>query len=395
MTDETPQPEPVPPPIAPLWQRREAWIALIVLMAVVILCFFLLGRSREGGKSGPTIPTVAVAKVDREDLFKEVPLYAEFRPYLEVELHAKVSGYLQTINVDFGDKVKAGELLAVLEIPELMDELHAAVAAEQRAEADYTNAHLVYTRLVGVNREHPNLVAQQDIDTAEAKDSVAAAAVAAAKADVEKYQTLFGYTQITAPFDGVITHRYADPGALIQAGTASDTQAKPLVRLSDNYRLRLDFPVSVEFVKDIRVGDPVAVKVESLGGKKFTGAITRFTREVNDETRKMNTEIEVANPNLELTPGMYATVVLEVERRPHALSIPIEAISLGAGGTVYVVNSDQEIEERTVALGLETATRCEITSGLKEGDRVMIGSRSQVHVGGKVEPKPWQAMPME
>ena len=391
MTDKAPQPQPEPvlPPLPSLWQRRETWIAVTVLMAIVILCFFLLGRGREGGKSGTTIPTVAVAKVDREDLYKEVPLYAEFRPYLEVELHAKVSGYLQRINVDFGDKVKAGELLAVLEIPELMDELHAAVAAEQRAEADFTNADLVYTRLVGVNREHANLVAQQDIDTAQAKDSVAAAAVAAAKADVEKYQTLFGYTQITAPFDGVITHRYADPGALIQAGTASDTQAKPLVRLSDNYRLRLDFPVSVEFVKDIQVGDPVEVKVESLGGKTFTGAISRFTREVNDETRKMNTEIEVANPNLELTPGMYATVVLKVQRRAQALSVPIEAVSLGAGGTVYMVNSDQQIEERSVALGLETATRCEITSGLKEGDLVMIGSRSQVHVGQKVEPKPW------
>jgi RND family efflux transporter MFP subunit len=362
---------------------------MAALMAIVILCFFLLGRSREGGKAGPTIPTVAVAKVDREDLYKEVPLYAEFRPYLEVELHAKVSGYLQTINVDFGDKVKAGQLLATLEIPELKDELDAAVAAEQRAEADYTNAHLVYTRLVGVNQEHANLVAQQDIDTAQAKDSVATAAVAAAKADVEKYQTLFGYTQITAPFDGVITHRYADPGALIQAGTASDTQARPLVRLSDNYRLRLDFPVSVEFVKDIQAGDPVEVKVDSLGGKTFAGAITRFTREVNDETRKMNTEIEVANPNLELTPGMYATVVLKVQRRAQALSVPIEAVSLGAGGTVYMVNSDQQIEERSVALGLETATRCEITSGLKEGDLVMIGSRSQVHVGQKVEPKPW------
>jgi RND family efflux transporter MFP subunit len=286
-----------------------------VALAIMIVLWWLYRPVQEGGKAGTTIPTVAVAKVDREDLYKEVPLYAEFRPYLEVELHAKVSGYLQTINVDFGDKVKAGQLLATLEIPELKDELNSAIAAEQRAEADYTNAHLVYTRLVGVNQEHANLVAQQDIDTAQAKDSVAIAAVAAAKADVEKYQTLFGYTQITAPFDGVITHRYADPGALIQAGTASDTQARPLVRLSDNYRLRLDFPVSVEFVKDIQVGDPVEVKVESLGGKKFTGAISRFTREVNDETRKMNTEIEVANPNLELTPGMYATVVLKVERR--------------------------------------------------------------------------------
>jgi RND family efflux transporter MFP subunit len=294
------------------------------------------------------------------------------------------------MNVDFGDKVKAGQLLATLEVPELKDELDSARAAQKRAEADYKNAHLVYTRLAGVNNEHSNLVAQQDIDTAEAKDSVADAALASAKADVEKYQTLVGYTQITAPFDGVVTKRYADPGALIQAGTASDTQAKPLVRVSDNYRLRLDFPVSVAYVKDVHQGDKVEVRVQSLDNKPFTGEVSRFTGKVNQDTRTMITEIEVPNPDLELVPGMYAAVVFKVEKRTHALTIPIEAASIGESTTVCVVNGSQQIEERTVTLGLETASRCEVTSGLKEGDLVMIGGRSSVHAGEKVETKPWQ-----
>src|SRR5208283_2177990 len=174
------------------------------------------------------VPTVAVAKVCREDLYKKITIPAEFRPYEDVELHAKVSGYVDQMNVDFGDKVKAGQLLATLEVPELQDELHNAIATEQKAEADYTNANLIYMRLTAVNRDHPNLVAQQDLDTAEANDHTTAAAIAAAKADREKYQTLVAYTKITAPFDGVITHRYADPGSLIQAGTASDTQSMPL-----------------------------------------------------------------------------------------------------------------------------------------------------------------------
>ncbi len=203
------------------------------------------------------------------------------------------------MNVDFGDKVKAGQLMATLEVPELQDELDNARATEQKAEADYTNAHLIYTRLKSVNKDHPNLVAEQDLDTAEANDLAAAAAIAAAKADVEKYQTLIGYTQITAPFDGVVTHRYADPGTLIQAGTSSDTQALPLVRVSDNYRLRLDFPVTVDYVKDIRLGDPVAVRVDSLDGKTFTGKISRFTDDVDENTRTMTTEIEVPNPGFE------------------------------------------------------------------------------------------------
>ena len=118
-----------------------------------------------------------------------------------------------------------------------------------------------------MNKEHPNLVAQQDLDTAEAKDRSTFAAIAATKADVEKFQTLCAYTNITAPFDGVITKRYADPGALIQAGTASDTQSMPLVRVSDNYLLRLDFPVDLPYVKDVHVGDAVDVQVDSWAGK--------------------------------------------------------------------------------------------------------------------------------
>ncbi len=332
-------------------------------------------------------PTAGVAKVTREDLYKEVTISAEFRPYEEVELHAKVSGYVSKMNVDFGDKVKAGQLMATLEVPELQDELVNARATEQKAEADYTNAHLIYTRLQSVNKDHPNLVAQQDLDTAEANELTTAAAIAAAKANVEKFQTMVSYTKITAPFDGVVTHRYADPGTLIQAGTSSDTQALPLVRVSDNYRLRLDFPVTVDYVKDVQLGDSVAVRVDSLNGKTFTGTISRFTHDVDDNTRTMITEIEVPNPNLELMPGMYATVVLKVEKRLQVLAVSTEAVAGGKTPTVYVVNQDHQIEERAVKLGLETPDKYEVLSGLNEGDLVVIGNRAGFQVGQKVEPK--------
>ena len=332
-------------------------------------------------------PTAGVAKVTREDLYKEVTIAAEFRPYVEVALHAKVSGYVRKMNVDFGDQVKAGQLMATLEVPELQAELDNAQATGQKAQADYTNAHLIYTRLQSVNKDHPNLVAQQDLDTAEANELTTAAAIAAAKANVEKYQTMVSYTQITAPFDGVVTHRYADPGTLIQAGTSSDTQALPLVRVSDNYRLRLDFPVTVDYVKDVQLGDSVEVRVDSLNGKTFTGTISRFTHEVDDNTRTMITEIEVPNPNLELMPGMYATVVLKVEKHLQALAVPTEAVAGEKTPTVYVVNQVNQIEERSVKLGLETADKYEILSGLHEGDLVVIGNRSGFQAGQKVEPK--------
>jgi RND family efflux transporter MFP subunit len=334
-----------------------------------------------------SLPTAGVAKVTREDLSKAVTISAEFRPYEEVELHAKVSGYVSKMNVDFGDTVKAGQLMATLEVPELRDELENAKAAEQKAEADYANAHLIYNRLQSVNKDHPNLVAQQDLDTAQDNELTAAAAIAAAKAEVEKYQTLVSYTQITAPFAGVVTRRYADPGTLIQAGTSSDTQALPLVRVSDNYRLRLDFPVTVDYVKDVHLGAEVQVQVDSLNGKTFSGKIARFTHDVNDDTRTMTTEIEVPNQNLALMPGMYATVILKVENRPQALAVPIEAVSGGKTPTVYVVNQDNQIEARPVKLGLETPDDYEVLSGLHEGDLVVIGNLAGFQAGQKVEPK--------
>ena len=335
----------------------------------------------------PHLPVVAMARVGREDLFNEVTIPAEFKPYAQVELHAKVSGYVEQMNVDIGERVKAGQLLAKLEVPELKDELDHALASLRRAEADYADAHLAYTRLLAVDKAHPNLVAQQELDSAQAKDRTTEAAIAGAKADVERYQTMVGYTRITAPFDGVVTYRYADPGTLIQAGTASATQSLPLVRVSDNYKLRLDFPVSVAYVKEVQVGDTVSIRVQSLGEQELTGTILRFAYKVDDETRTMVTEIEVPNKDLKLMPGMYAQVVLKVDRRPQALTIPTDAVSAGKKSTVYVLNADQALEERAVTLGLETPTRYEVKAGLKEGDLVLVGNRSTINPGEKVEAK--------
>jgi RND family efflux transporter MFP subunit len=342
----------------------------------------------------PATPVVPVAAVIRTNLSKQVPIPGEFRPYTEVELHAKVSGYLAKMNVDFGDRVQSNQLLAVIEVPELQDQLNNALADEQRAEADYTNAHLAYTRLVAVNRQHPNLVAQQDIDAATAKDLAGKAAIAAAKAEAGRYETLVSYTQITAPFKGVITHRYLDPGALVEAGTASGG-AGPLLRLSDNYHLRLDFPVSVEYIKDVKIGDAVQVRVDSLNGRVITGKIARASDRANFDTRTMMTELEVDNPDLKLVPGMYASVFFEAERRTNVLAIPIQAVPPGQTSSVLVVNTQNEIEERPVTLGLETPFHYEVVTGLKEGDKVVIGNRSALRPGEKVEPKAWQAEAME
>jgi RND family efflux transporter MFP subunit len=369
----------------------------LIAVALIVVSSLLLSRFwKHPANASPaeavSIPSVAVAKADREDLFKEITIPAEFRPYTDVDVHAKVSGYVKQMRVDIGDRVKAGELLAELEVPELKDELDQAIAARNRADAEYRDAHLAYTRLLAVNKTHPNLIAQQDLDTAEAKDAAAQGALGAAKADVGKYQTLFGYTRITAPFPGVVTKRYADPGALIQAGTTSQTQSMPLVRVSDNTLLRLDFPVSVDYVTSIRVDAPIKVSVDSLGGRTFEGKIKRFTEKIDDSTRTMIAEMEVPNPKLDLVPGMYATVSLRVDERPHALAIPVEAAAAGSK-SVLVVNASDRLEQRPVKLGLETPSRYEVLSGLKEGDLVMMGNPAQLAVGQRVDPQVQNAAP--
>jgi RND family efflux transporter MFP subunit len=151
--------------------------------------------------------------------------------------------------------------------------------------------------------------------------------------------------------------------------------------------LRLDFYPSVDYVKDIHLEDTIDVQVQSLGNKTFQGKIKRFSDKVTLATRTMMTELEVLNPTLEIVPGMYAIVVLKLQKRPHVLTIPTQAVSGEAKSTVYVVNAQHEIEERAVTLGLETPDRYEVVSGLREGDLVMIGSRTGVQPGQKVTPK--------
>lgn len=368
--------------------RKGTAILFVGIVAVVLIGLAIWkGAGHSTAEKAQPAVVVGVVKVVRADLYNEVPLPAEFRPYVEVDLHAKVAGYVDKMNVDFGDHVKAGQLLATLEVPELRDQLHNAMAMQQKAEADYTNADLGYQRLKTVSEKNPTLVAQQDIDDAFAKKSAADAAIAAAKADVERYQTLMNYTRITAPFDGVVTHRYADPGALIQSGTSSDTQSLPLFRVSDNYHLRLDFPVSVDYVKDIHLGDKVEVRVDSLDGKSFEGTVSRFTDRVNMDTRTMIVEVEVPNPKLEIVPGMYAEVHFKYHQQQNVLAVPVQCVAGDKQRSVYVINQNSEIEPRNVTVGLETPDRCEISAGLKEGELVMIGNRALVQPGEKVETK--------
>jgi RND family efflux transporter MFP subunit len=273
----------------------------------------------------------------------------------------------------------------------------------QRAQSAHSIAHLSYERLKGVVEKKPGLVAQQDIDDAQSKDLVAEAQVNAAKsardaaqeqvrvnqADVQKIHTLMDYTRVTAPFAGVVTKRFADKGSMIQAGISSNTQAMPVVRLSENSLLRLILPVPESAVPTVHVGQPVDVRVKTLN-RSFPGKVVRFANKLSLDTRTMDTEVDVPNPNLVLIPGMYAEVNLTLSRRNGVLAIPVMSVdvdSTGNTGRVMVVTPNNRVEVRKVELGLETANNVEVRAGLNEGDLVVLSGRSGLQAGQEVKPK--------
>jgi RND family efflux transporter MFP subunit len=369
------------------------------------------------------IPATAVAKAVKRDLSQTVILSAEFKPFQEIDVMAKVAGYVKNINVDAGDRVKQGQLLAVLEIPEMTSDIARAEASLQRAKAEVARGHdelqraqavhemnhLAYERLESVLKSKPGLVAQQEIDEAHSRDLQSEAQIAGARsavlsveeqvrvaeAEQAKIKTMFEYTRVTAPFAGVVTKRFANTGSMIQAGTSSTTQTMPLVRLSQNALLRLILPVPESQVPSIKIGKSVTVSVPTLR-RNFTGRIARFSDSLQLTTRTMDTEVDVPNPDLIIVPGMFAEVTLPLSQSFNVLAVPTAAISgTEEKRTVLLVNKSNQIEERPVVLGIETADSAEIKSGLEVGDLVVVGSKSQLKPGQKVIPKIVEMSPIK
>ena len=196
---------------------------------------------------------------------------------------------------------------------------------------------------------------------------------------VSRAQTMRDYTKVVAPFSGMVTKRYADTGAMIQAGTASQSQAMPVVRLI--------LPVPESIVSRIQVGRPVQIRVPALT-KTIEGRVARFAGSVNAQTRTMETEVDVPNPGRKLTPGMYAEAVITLDRADDGAVVPVQSVAVqGGSATVMVVTPAKVIEQRTVKVGLESAEFVQIASGLREGELVVVGNRSQLKAGQSVQPK--------
>jgi len=400
------------------WMVAAALV--IVAIAVVWIWSSRGGSEAEGGEaaSGATAEGVvpaAVTRVTRRDLGSTLTISGAFKPFQDVDVHAKVAGYIRAIYVDVGTHVKTGQTLAVLEVPELAAQLsgtEAAVqtAAEQirRAQGDLTRAqssqaavHSAYARLKQAADSQAGLVAQQEVDDSQAKDLAGAAQVQSAEAELsaakhqmesaqanqKEYAALSAYTHITAPFDGVITNRYEDTGALVAAGTANSTQSTPVVRLAQISVLRLVLPIPESIAAQIHLGQSIKVHVQALN-QDYVGKVSRFADALNQQTRTMETEVDFQNKDGKLLPGMYVQAEVSHDEKKNVLTVPVEAArQRGDSGTVLVINTQNVVEEKHVKLGESDGTRIEIVSGLNEGERVIVGHLGEYRPGQKVQPK--------
>jgi RND family efflux transporter MFP subunit len=399
--------------------KTKLWIGLAVA-AVVVGIAWRVGKfpsEADGARltARQDVVPAAVVLVQRGKLENSLTIAGAFKPFQDVDLHAKVAGFIHSIYVDVGDHVKEGQLIAVLEIPELAAELTGADASVrrsqeeirraegevQRAESAHAAAHAACQRLEQAAATRPGIVAQQEIDDAHAKDLEGEAQMASARAALssarqqlemaqanqKQYAALSNYSRITAPFAGVITARYADTGALIAAGTSSSAQSMAVVHLSQISKLRLVLPIPESVAAQIRLGDPVKARVQALN-QDIVGKVSRFADSLDSQTRTMQTEIDFDNRDGKLIPGMFAETTLSLSAKAGALLVPLEAVRRnGDDATVLAVNAQDIVEERHVKLGLEGNSLVEVLSGLNHNDRVVVGNRTEFRNGEKVVPR--------
>jgi RND family efflux transporter MFP subunit len=402
-------------------KRKTQIVAGIILAGVVLLAWRWWAHSpTEADDPGHPVANAAetpaaVAIVKRRDLGDTLTVSGAFKPFQDIDVHAKVAGYIRKIYVDVGDHVKEGQTLAILEVPELAAQLtgaDAAVRAAQeqihraqgdldRAQSTHTAAHSAYHRLKQAADTQPGLVAQQEVDDSQAKDLEAEGQVASADAAVstarqqlevaqatqKQYAALSDYTRITAPFAGVVTVRYADTGSLIAAGTSTSTQSMPVVRLAQISVLRLVLQIPEAVAPQIHIGGSIKVHVQALN-QDYEGKVSRFADSLDQQTRTMETELDFQNADGKLIPGMFCETYFVHDKKQNVLTIPIEAVNRNGDETsVLVVDSQNIVRTRPVKLGQEGSTHIEVLSGLSEGERVIGGNLGGFSPGQRVLPK--------
>ena len=383
------QPTAVVKPLRPS-HRAARWFAAVMVFALVIGGFFYWRNLPDDGQSVATgSPTtgsspqsvhdaasppdsepvdVQVTKPTRRDLVYTVTLPANISPLYQTTLYAKVSGYLKWIGPDKGDRVSKNQVVAIIDAPEVEEQY-------QQAMSDFKIKKLTHERLAKVWKESPDVIAKQDVDVAEA-------AYQGARHLMEQRVVMRDYTKVRAPYDGIVTARFADPGALIQIATSSATTAIPLFTIMDLDTVRVYANVPQDDSPWIIPGKTMAsVQVTELPGRSFTGTVTRSTLALDPATRSLLIEIDLPNPDHALRPGTFAQVSLGLREIPQALVVPPQAvISTQKGKSLFIVEQGKATPV-AVQTGISDGRWIEITSGLRgDEDIVVVGKRKLLEI---------------
>jgi len=322
---------------------------------------------------GAGATSVQIMKPQRRDIAMTITLPANISPWFQATLYAHVPGYLKWMGADKGDSVKKDQLLAVIDAPEVEQQF-------RQAEADYKIKRITYQRLHNVWKENPDVIAKQDVDVAEAESE-------GARHLMENRRSLLDYTKVYAPFSGVITARFADPGALIQSGGSSAAQTVPLYTLMDLDTVRVYVSVPQEVALLAKAGVPVTLARKEAPGQDVHGSITRTTEALDSATRTLLVEIDMPNKDRQLQPGMYVTATLYLQQHPNALGIPPAAIATGANKEMAVFAVEQgKVRRITIKTGLDDGKWVEVVDGLTGNEDIVVVGKSSLKDGQAVTP---------
>jgi membrane fusion protein (multidrug efflux system) len=347
-------------------------LILLLASSLGLLCGCKRSTSNPANEAALPTANVQIVHPHRGEIARSitVPTF-KLLAYQEATLYAKIAGYLKTITVDKGDFVKQGQLLAELEAPEMLADRAKYEAEVEAAEADYQ-------RISEARKKAPDLVIPQTVDNAKAKYHVA-------KANLERLETLLGYAKITAPFAGVVTRRWVDPGAFIPAATSSSAaQNAAVLTIMDSSQVRVQVAIPETEAPFVKNGVAVQVTVGELRGRIFDGTVTRYAHALDEATKTMLTEIEIPNPDGELIPGMYASVRLVVERKPDALLVPAESLVIEKNKTSVFTVAANKAKKVAVKTGFNDGISAEIVDGLRADDAVVLVGKQTLTDGQPV-----------
>nr|WP_322624710.1 efflux RND transporter periplasmic adaptor subunit [uncultured Flavobacterium sp.] len=348
-------------------------ITLLSSAALSLLLLYSCGKKEEAAPA-PEKTVVETFGLTKEKLSSEIRLPAELQGFRQVDLYAKVASYVKELKVDIGSQVKAGQLLIVLEAPEISSQIAAADSRLHSAEAVYTATNATYNRLLETSKVE-GTISKNDLDIALSRKNSDYSQFQAAKASMKELQTMQGYLQIRAPFDGVISARNVNTGAYVgPQGKGSDL---PLFSIQDQAKLRLAISVPEAYTGYISDGDALSFTVASLPGRNFTGKIKRMSGALDLRLRSERVEMDVINTDKKLLPGMVAQVQLPLNAKDSTFVVPKTAVVNSAEGIYVLAVKDNKYRRTTIVKGREFGDKVEIYSDSLTVNQPLVKAASE------------------